>query len=129
MHRKALGRGLDALIPGANTSSTGPGVGLAEEHADQPGLREVPIEEISPNPHQPRTRFDDDAIRELAASIRATGVLQPVILRRSDEIGFQLVAGERRLRAAQFAGLSTIPAIVRDVSDREMMELALVENV
>jgi ParB family chromosome partitioning protein len=92
-------------------------------------MREVAIEEISPNPYQPRTRFDDDAIRELAASIRATGVLQPVIVRKTTADAFQLVAGERRLRAAQFAGLSKIPALIRDVDDREMMELALIENV
>jgi ParB family transcriptional regulator, chromosome partitioning protein len=128
MHRKALGRGLDALIPGANTSSAGPGVGIAEERPES-GLREVAIDEISANPYQPRTRFDDDAIRELAASIRATGVLQPVIVRKTTGDAFQLVAGERRLRAAQFAGLSKIPALIRDVDDREMMELALVENV
>src|SRR5258707_831574 len=129
MHRKALGRGLDALIPGANTSGTGPAVGVAEERADQGSMREVAIEEISPNPYQPRTRFDDDAIRELAASIRATGVLQPVIVRKTTADAFQLVAGERRLRAAQFAGLSKIPALIREVDDREMMELALIENV
>jgi ParB family chromosome partitioning protein len=129
MHRKALGRGLDALIPGANTSSQSPAVALAEERTDQPGLREIAIDEISPNPYQPRTRFDDDAIRELAASIKATGVLQPVILRKTADGSFQLVAGERRLRAAQFAGLTTIPSLVREVDDREMMELALIENV
>jgi len=129
MHRKALGRGLEALIPGASpsTASSG-GVALAEERAEH-GLRELPIEEIGPNPFQPRSRFDDGAIEELAASIRATGVLQPVLVRRAEAGGYQLVAGERRLRAAQVAGLAGIPAVVRDVSDGEMMELALVENI
>jgi ParB family chromosome partitioning protein len=125
MHRKALGRGLDALIPGA------PGTFGAVAHAldeKSGGLQELPIAEIGPNPFQPRTRFDDEAIRELAASIKATGVLQPVLVRRGSD-GFQLVAGERRLRAAGLAGLQRIPALVREVDDREMLAVALVENV
>jgi len=120
MHRKALGRGLEALIP----SSTS--VGLDE--ANQAGTRQVPISDVEANPFQPRSRFDDAALKELAISIKATGVLQPVLVRRR-EGGYQLVAGERRLRAAQLAGMDSIPAIVRDVDDREMMELALIENV
>jgi len=120
MHRKALGRGLDALIPVSSPTAT-------EELA--PGVRELPISEIGSNPFQPRSRFDDDAIRELAASIKATGVLQPVLVRGLGRDGYQLVAGERRLRAASLAGLETIPAVVREVDDREMLELALVENV
>jgi ParB family chromosome partitioning protein len=93
------------------------------------GARELPLEDISANPFQPRKRFDDQAIKELATSIRATGVLQPILVRRSGPGGFQLVAGERRLRAASLAGLDRIPAVIREVSDREMMELALVENI
>ena len=120
MHRKALGRGLDALIPVSSPTAT-------EELAQ--GVRELPISEIGSNPFQPRSRFDDDAIRELAASIKATGVLQPVLVRGLGRDGYQLVAGERRLRAASLAGLETIPAVVREVDDREMLELALVENV
>ncbi|TMQ54183.1 MAG: ParB/RepB/Spo0J family partition protein [Candidatus Eisenbacteria bacterium] len=120
MHRKALGRGLDALIPVSSPTAT-------EELA--PGARELPISEIGSNPFQPRSRFEDDAIRELAASIKATGVLQPVLVRGLGRDGYQLVAGERRLRAASLAGLETIPAVVREVDDREMLELALVENV
>ena len=120
MHRKALGRGLDALIPVSSPTAT-------EELA--PGVRELPISEIGSNPFQPRSRFEDDAIRELAASIKATGVLQPVLVRGLGRDGYQLVAGERRLRAASLAGLETIPAVVREVDDREMLELALVENV
>ena len=121
MHRKALGRGLEALIPA--------GAGTATAEAPTPGARELPIAEISPNPFQPRKRFDDEAIKELAASIRANGVLQPILVRRFGAEEFQLVAGERRLRAASFAGLERIPAVIREVSDREMMELALVENI
>jgi len=121
MHRKALGKGLEALIP-----SSGPGT----MEAPRSSLREIPIEQVEPNPFQPRTRFDEAALRELADSILATGILQPIVVRRRTESdGFQLVAGERRLRAAQMAGVDQIPAVVKDVDDREMLELALVENV
>lgn len=120
MHRKVLGRGLEALIPSAS--------GIATLDQKVPGVKEIPLSQITANPFQPRQRFDDDAIRELAASIKATGVLQPVLVRTHGD-GYQLVAGERRLRAAGFAGLERIPALVRDVTDREMMELALVENI
>jgi ParB/RepB/Spo0J family partition protein len=88
----------------------------------------LPVEEIGPNPFQPRTRFDDSALQELAASIKASGVLQPVLVRQHAG-SFQLVAGERRLRAAQIAGLDKIPAVLKQVDDRQMMELALIENV
>jgi ParB family chromosome partitioning protein len=124
MPRNVLGRGLEALISG-NAVGT---VGAGEEAARSPA-RQLPVAEIEPNPFQPRTRFDDEAIRELAASIKTSGVLQPVLVRRKVAGGYQLVAGERRLRAASFAGLTEIPAIVRDVDDRQMMELALIENV
>jgi len=123
MHRKALGKGLEALIPSAVATST------LDPAAPAPdGVRELPIEEIGPNPFQPRTRFDDESLQELASSIRATGVLQPVMVRR-DRDGYQLVVGERRLRAARLAGLEQIPAMIREFGDSEMMELALVENI
>jgi ParB family chromosome partitioning protein len=115
-----LGRGLEALIPGA-----GVGIATAEPRASSPDL---PIDEIAPNPHQPRVRFDEQAIRELADSIRSSGVLQPVLVRRAGN-GYELVAGERRLRAARMAGLTRIPAVIRDVADRDMIEMALVENI
>lgn len=107
-----LGRGLSALLP---PESRG-------------GLREIAIDEIAPNPRQPRSGFDDDAIKELAASIRAVGVLQPVIV-RGFGAGYQLIVGERRWRAARLAGLATIPAIVRATDDENMLRDALVENV
>jgi len=123
MHRKALGRGLGALIPPSGTT-------MALPEALGSGTLDLPVDEIVANPHQPRTHFDDEAIQELAASIRATGVLQPVLVRRSPGArGYQVVAGERRLRAAIIAGIKKIPAIVKDVADREMMELSLVENI
>ena len=121
MHRKALGKGLEALIPGGvATETTEPKVA---------GVRQISIEEIGANPFQPRTRFNDDALKELADSIKASGILQPVIVRRLETDSYQLVAGERRLRAARLAGLGTVPAVVRDVDDRQMMELALIENI
>lgn len=115
--RRRLGRGLDALIPTAGESE---------------GIREIPLERIVPNPRQPRQREDPEGLQELAASIAAHGVLQPVIVTEVLDAlppTYQLVAGERRWRAARLAGLTTIPAIVKDVSPRQMVELALVENL
>lgn len=125
MHRKALGRGLEALIPGATGAV---GAAAPERRTDGAPL-EIPIDSIGPNPHQPRQRFDDEAIKELAASIKASGILQPVIVRRDPVDGYELVAGERRLRAARVAGLLKVPAILREVNDQEMLEMALVENI
>ncbi len=129
MSKKVLGRGLEALISTATATRAAEGstaIGVAEDHA----VVELPIDDIGPNPFQPRTRFDDEALKELADSIRASGVLQPVLVRRigSNE-DYQLVAGERRLRAAQVAGLTCIPAIIREYDDRQMMELSIIENI
>lgn len=112
--RQALGRGLEALIPGAGTQER--------------GIRQVPLDAIRPSSHQPRKLFDDGKLKELAASIRSHGVLAPVILRQTEE-GYELVAGERRFRAARMAGIASIPAIIREVSNSEMLELALIENI
>ena len=125
MSRKVLGRGLEALISTATATEAAEG----RPAFAQTGVTELPVEAIGPNPFQPRTRFDDSALRELADSIRATGVLQPVLVRRLGPSDYQLVAGERRLRAAQIAGLDRIPALVKDYGEREMMELALIENI
>lgn len=114
--RRGLGRGLDALLPDL-------------EPRDGDVVRAVACGVIEPNPEQPRRTFDPEALEELAASIRVHGVLQPVIVRRAGGERFQLVTGERRLRAANMAGLSEIPAIVREFSDAEMAEIALVENL
>jgi len=113
--RRGLGRGLSALI------SAGESVG---------GLRfeEVPISAIRPNSHQPRRNFAEAGIRELAASIREVGILQPLVI-RSTETGFELIAGERRLRAAKEAGLDRVPVLIRQAAESESMELALVENL
>jgi ParB family transcriptional regulator, chromosome partitioning protein len=114
--RGGLGRGLSALIPGA------------PESGEASGLLEVPVNAVSPNPKQPRTRFDDDAISSLAASIREVGILQPIVVRKAGA-GYELIAGERRLRAAKLAGLATIPVVVRDTDDADTLREALIENI
>ena len=115
MGRRGLGRGLSALI------SAGDSVG---------GLRfeEVPVSAIRPNTHQPRRQFSETSIKELAASIREVGILQPLVI-RSTESGFELIAGERRLRAAKEAGLDRVPVLIRQAGEGESMEMALVENL
>jgi ParB family transcriptional regulator, chromosome partitioning protein len=123
MTRKVLGRGLDALISGDTAAVATEGL------PPQGGTVELSIELISPNPFQPRKRFDDTTLRELADSIKAAGVLQPLLVRRVSQGDYQLVAGERRLRAAQMVGLKKVPVVVKDVDDRAMMEMALVENI
>ncbi len=125
MSKKALGRGLGALISSSDAMDAVEG----RQPQIEQGVAELAIEAIGPNPFQPRTRFDDDALQELAASIKATGILQPLIVRKLGPGDYQLVAGERRMRAAHLAGLTKVPAIVRDYDDRSMMELALIENI
>ena len=129
-----LGKGLDALIPGADEDATrslnrGSEALPEGEIADAPRLAELPIDSLSPNPNQPRVHFDEEALAELAASIREIGVLQPVLARAVGNGQYQLVAGERRWRAARRAGLTTIPAIVRVTDDLHSIEQALVENL
>jgi len=116
--RTGLGRGLEALIPGSDSGQ-------------QPaGVMELPVEQIGRNPRQPRTRFDPEELADLAASIRQHGVIQPLIVTHADQPGqYMLVAGERRLLAARLAGLESIPAILREASDQQRLELALIENV
>ncbi|MGH7787240.1 MAG: ParB/RepB/Spo0J family partition protein [Candidatus Binatia bacterium] len=120
--KRGLGRGLGALIPGAGTAAPAP---RPERPADDGWAS---IDSIEPNPYQPRAIFDDTAIDELAASIREKGVLQPLVVRRVGS-GYQLIAGERRFRAAQRAGLDRVPVVVREADDREALELALIENL
>ena len=112
--RRGLGRGLEVLVGGA---------GAAGE------LLKLPVDAIHPNPRQPRRRFEPEATSGLAASLKHEGVLQPIVVRPRPEGGYELVAGERRWRAAREAGLATLPAIVRDADDRDALLLALVENV
>src|SRR5688572_18440915 len=116
MARQSLGRGLSALI------------GEEDTHKSDAGALEIDIDLIDPNPEQPRTRFTETNLEELARSITANGVLQPIVV-RSRGTRYQIVVGERRWRAAQRAGLHRIPAVVRDVSDEKLLELALLENI
>lgn len=115
MTRKALGRGLSALLREVETTTP-------------VGLEQVAIDSVVPNPFQPRRAFPEESLKELADSIHTSGVLQPILVRPADG-KYQLVAGERRLRAAKLAGLETVPVVVRDLSDREALELAVTENV
>ena len=110
--RTGLGRGLGALIPAAAS-----------------GLREVPVESVRPNPSQPRSHFDADDLEELAQSIREHGILQPVLVSEQPDGTYQLITGERRWRSAQLAGLSTLPAIIKEVTSQASLEMALVENI
>jgi ParB family chromosome partitioning protein len=114
MYKRGLGRGLGALLSATPTEGD--------------TLVEVAVDQVQPNPHQPRKAFDSKSLDELAASIRSSGVIQPVIVRRLGG-GYQLITGERRWRAARQAGLERIPAIVREVTDAESLELALIENL
>jgi ParB family chromosome partitioning protein len=118
MTKKVLGRGIEALIS----------QDLRESVSETERIKELEIERIDPNPHQPRAHFDHDHLKELAESIRLNGVLQPVVVRRSGE-RYQLILGERRLRAAKLAGKITIPAIVRVADDAESLKHALMENL
>ena len=117
MMKRGLGRGLGALIPGA-----------ADQDQPSGPTTEIDVSLLSPNPYQPRREVSGEAFDELVASVRRHGILQPIIVRRSAS-GYEIVAGERRWKAAQAAGITTIPAVVRDLPDREMLELALIENL
>jgi ParB family chromosome partitioning protein len=118
--KSGLGKGLDALIPAAE--------GETPIAAVTPGVVQVPFSSIIPNPHQPRSPIRDQDLVELAASIEEHGIIQPLIVAKVPD-GYQLIAGERRWRAARLAGLSQVPVVVKDAAPKEMLELALVENV
>lgn len=114
--KMALGRGLSALVP-------------EDERGTNEELREIDIDLIEPNKEQPRTRFDEERLGELTQSIKENGIIQPIILRRNKNNKYEIVAGERRWRAAQKAGFKKIPAVIREVSDEKLLELALIENI
>jgi ParB family chromosome partitioning protein len=114
--KRGMGRGLAAILPDAPAGDAGE-------------LRELPVDLIKPNPRQPRTRFDSEALAGLAASIEASGVVQPLLVRPLHDGSFELIAGERRWRAARQAGLEKVPAIVRDSEQAERLQVALIENV
>ena len=138
MSKKRLGRGLDALlsadraaqepVPTENAPAGSPGAAVSVEPRPA-GLTEVAISDVVTSRYQPRRHFDEDSLNELAASIRAQGLMQPVVLRARPQGGFELIAGERRWRAAQIAGLAHIPAVVREVTDEQASAMALIENI
>lgn len=117
--RPALGRGLDSLIPSMDDT---PAKGSS-------AINEIAIDKITPNPEQPRSIFDEEALEELARSIRELGIIQPLSLRKIGPDAYQIIAGERRYRAARIAGLTTIPAYIRTANDAELTEMALIENI
>lgn len=118
MKRKALGRGLDSLISMDDIQTGG-----------SSAINEIPINQISPNPDQPRTTFDETALEELAMSIRELGIVQPLTVRSMGPKAYQIISGERRYRAAKIAGLTSVPAYVRTANDSELTEMALIENI
>lgn len=116
--RGGLGRGMDALFQG-----------LEETPGENEYIQDIPLNEIRSNPYQPRKHFDEQALQELADSIKQSGVFQPVIIRKSTVKGYELIAGERRVRASRLAGNKTIPAIIRDMDEQQMIEIAVLENL
>ena len=120
MQKQALGKGLGALIPDLST--------LDDKEKKALGITEIELDRIVPNEYQPRKAFDDEKLKELAASIREQGVIQPVIVHRAGS-GYELIAGERRWRASRLAGLKTIPALIKEATKRDLLEMALIENI
>ncbi|NLU38898.1 MAG: ParB/RepB/Spo0J family partition protein [Bacteroidales bacterium] len=119
--KNVLGRGLDALIEGADS--------VNQEHVAATSIDEIQISKIEANPWQPRTTFDEEALQDLANSIKEVGIIQPLTLRKVSENKYQIIAGERRFRASKLAGLEKVPAFIRESDDDRMLELALIENI
>lgn len=129
-HPSGLGRGLNSLIPSRKPATafvTDPKLHEAIEGHDR--ISQLPVDSIVPNPHQPRQVFDMEALEGLAESIAEHGVIQPIVVTKKGDNSYELIAGERRLKAAKIAGLKTIPGIVRDLSEQKKMEFALIENL
>ncbi len=126
-NRKALGKGLDQLFNNDHFDLNQLEKEIVES-ATKKDILEINLDEIRSNPYQPRKHFDEEALKELAQSIKENGLIQPIIVKKSIR-GYELIAGERRVRASKIAGLTTIAAIIRDFSDEEMMEIALLENI
>ncbi|HOI32875.1 MAG: ParB/RepB/Spo0J family partition protein [Bacteroidales bacterium] len=124
--KRALGRGLEAILQSPDTDITS--VDISGNYVAG-AIAEIALEKIEANPFQPRTEFDDMALRELAASIKNQGVIQPVTVRKLGYDKYQLISGERRLRASKLAGLTTIPVFIRVANDEQMLEMALIENI
>ena len=126
--RRALGRGLSALLPARAAAPSAAASAQAPAPLATPDPTHLPIEAIQPNPMQPRRVFQPDRMEELASSIRASGIIQPLVVRRHNN-AYQIVAGERRWRAAKMAGLEEVPVVLQDIADPQMLELALIENI
>ena len=126
-NKSVLGRGLDDLEKGQGLDALIDTNGVRTQGTST--INEIPLSEIEPNPNQPRRDFDPEALQELAASIQQIGIIQPITLRQVDEHRFQIIAGERRWRASQIAGLNSVPAYIRTIRDENVMEMALVENI
>lgn len=129
MSRRRLGRGLDALLSSSPESAGNPAREKVATEPSTAGLKELTITDIVRGRYQPRREFDDASLQEMAASIRAQGLLQPIIVRSRPQGGYELIAGERRWRAAQIAGLEQIPAVIREVDDKQASAMALIENI
>jgi ParB family chromosome partitioning protein len=125
--RRSLGKGLDALLAGSGSAARADSPAGASDPGD--GLREIPVDRIQRGRYQPRRDFDPDALEDLARSIRAQGLMQPIVLRSVGEERYEIIAGERRWRAAQLAGLESIPAVLREVDDEAAIAMALIENI
>src|ERR1700678_4472647 len=126
--RRALGKGLESLLPGRSGFNSTPAP-AAPPPPDEGKPREIPVDQIERNPFQTRVTIDENALKELSASIAATGVVQPILVRPLADNRFQLIAGERRWLASKLAGKTTVPAILRHVSDEQAMEMTIVENL
>jgi len=131
MKKKGLGRGLSALLedPSTDISTSSPAAPISSGPPRTSGMAMIPVRQIEPNPFQPRTHFSEEALAELAQSIKELGIIQPVTVRRLGYDRYQLISGERRFRASQLAGLEEVPAYVRVANDEAMLEMALVENI
>ncbi len=127
--RRALGKGLESLLPGRSGFTPTPARRRRAPAPDEGKPREIPVDQIERNPFQTRATVDENALKELSASIAATGVVQPVLVRPLADNRFQLIAGERRWLASKMAGKTTVPAILRHVSDEQAMEMTIVENL
>lgn len=126
LKKKGLGRGLDAILAGGRNEE----LLTPEEGEKRPaGIAAIPVSQIETNPFQPRSEFDQDALEELATSIRELGIIQPITVRKTGAHSYQLISGERRFRASVLAGLKEIPAYLRTANDQEMLEMALIENI
>jgi ParB family transcriptional regulator, chromosome partitioning protein len=129
--KKALGRGLSALLSDSDDDKLEVDLPVSSSPSARPasGIAEIPIDEIEVNPFQPRTHFDQEALLELAESIRVHGIIQPITVRRLAQNQYQLISGERRFQASKLADLKTIPAYIRSADDQQMLEMALIENI